>query len=457
MKSLQKNNKTISVFNKYNLWKSYAIIEGELAKAQSQVGLIPKKVANNILKNSKLTNNDIKKIEASYKITKRLILSIVREISKKCDENSSGFVHWGGTTRNILDAGRNIIIRDAHRLILKELSLSINKLSVLSKKYAETPMLGRTMGQNAIPISFGFKVAGWIESLIRLDKKFKDAEKSIFTLNFGGAVGAMHGFEGKGEQLTKQLSKNLGFNNSLVPNRTSIENSIDYLLSLSFQGIVIGKITNEIYALMTQSINEVSEIKTKGQIGSSTMPHKVNPFIILDVIREAALLRGKASISIESGFPLHEGDSRYDNVVDHLIKETVPISLNLLENFNKLFENLNINSDQMSKNLISEKDYIASENLMYKLAKHIGRQKAHDIIHRTIEKSVKKSLNIKDNLIKEKIISYYFSSSEIEKILDPLKYIGESKKISLKLSRIAKKYSSDIKKRASKKDLGVTK
>ena len=189
----------------------------------------------------------------------------------------------------------------------------------------------------------------------------------------------MHGFEGKGEQLTKQLSKNLGFNNSLVPNRTSIENSIDYLLSLSFQGIVIGKITNEIYALMTQSINEVSEIKTKGQIGSSTMPHKVNPFIILDVIKKAALLRGKASISIESGFPLHEGDSRYDNVVDHLIKETVPISLNLLQSFNKLFENLNINSDQMSKNLISEKDYIASENLMYKLAKHIGRQKAHDL------------------------------------------------------------------------------
>ena len=86
-----------------------------------------------LLKNSKLTNNDIKNIEASYKITKRLILSIVREISKKCDENSSGFVHWGGTTRNILDAGRNIIIRDAHRSILKELSLI-----VLLKKLEKT-------------------------------------------------------------------------------------------------------------------------------------------------------------------------------------------------------------------------------------------------------------------------------------------------------------------------------
>ena len=98
------------------------------------------------------------------------------------------------------------------------------------------------MGQNAVPISFGFKVAGWIESLIRLDDKFKHAEASIFTLLFGGAVGAMHGFNGKGYELTEQLATNLGFNNSIVPNRTSLETSINYLLALSFQGMILAKL-----------------------------------------------------------------------------------------------------------------------------------------------------------------------------------------------------------------------
>lgn len=455
MSKIKKIKNPYSIFHKDNLWKSYAFIEGELAKAQAEVGIIPKKAAINILKNTNLSDKEIKNIEESNKKTKRLILSIVQELAKKCDEQSAGLIHLGGTTRNVLDAGRNLIIRDAHRLILNSLCYSLRKLSQFSNLYAETPMLGRTMGQNAIPITFGFKVSGWIESLIRLDKKFKDAESSIFTLNFGGAVGAMHGFDGKGEALTKQLSKNLGFKNSLVPNRTSIENSIDYLLSLSFQGIVIGKIANEIYDLMSQSINEVSEKQTKGQIGSSTMPHKVNPFLILDVIKESALLRGKTSISIEAGIPSHEGDARYDKIIDELLKETVLISLNLFENFNNLLDNLNIKTKQMHKNLVSEKDYIASENLMYKLSKHIGRQKAHDLIHLEIEKTVLKNQSVKENLIKEKTISRYFKPSDIEKIMDPLLYIGESKKISLKLSNLALNYATDIEKRINKKDLGV--
>ena len=455
MSIVKKIKNPYSIFHKDNLWKSYAFIEGELAKAQAEVGIIPKKAAINILKNTNLSDKEIKNIEESNKKTKRLILSIVQELAKKCDEQSAGLIHLGGTTRNVLDAGRNLLIRDTHRLILNGLCNSLRKLSQFSNLYAETPMLGRTMGQNAIPISFGFKVSGWIESLIRLDKKFKDAESSIFTLNFGGAVGAMHGFDGKGEELTKQLSKNLGFKNSLVPNRTSIENSIDYLLSLSFQGIVIGKIANEIYDLMSQSINEVSEKQTKGQIGSSTMPHKVNPFLILDVIKEATLLRGKTSISIEAGIPSHEGDARYDKIIDELLKETVPISLNLFQNFNNLLDNLNIKTKQMHKNLVSEKDYIASENLMYKLSKHIGRQKAHDLIHLEIEKTVLKNQSVKENLIKEKTISRYFKPSDIEKIMDPLLYIGESKKISLKLSNLALNYATDIEKRINKKDLGV--
>ena len=129
------------IFSKANLWDSYLKVEGELAKAQSQIGLIPKKAAANIYKNAKLSVVGSNNIEKSFATTKSLILSIVQELSKKCSRDAGGYVHWGGTTRNIIDTGRNLLVREAHRNIIKNLSVSIKKLSDLSIKYSEIPML----------------------------------------------------------------------------------------------------------------------------------------------------------------------------------------------------------------------------------------------------------------------------------------------------------------------------
>ena len=107
------------IFSKANLWDSYLKVEGELAKAQSQIGLIPKKAAANIYKNAKLSVVGSNNIEKSFATTKSLILSIVQELSKKCSREAGGYVHWGGTTRNIIDTGRNLLVREAHRIFLK--------------------------------------------------------------------------------------------------------------------------------------------------------------------------------------------------------------------------------------------------------------------------------------------------------------------------------------------------
>ena len=204
---------------------------------------------------------------------------------------------------------------------------------------------------------------------------------------------------------------------------------------------------------MSQSINEISEKQTKGQVGSSTMPHKVNPVIILQVIEEAAILRGKASTTIEAGMPLHEGDLRYNKIVDNLIKDSTVLSFKLSLKFNSMLNNLLINSKQMQRNLLNEKDYIASENLMYKLGKYLGRQEAHDLIHLIIKKSIKNKLSAKEQFLNDPIISKYFITADVEKILNPLKYIGESKKISLKMSKIGIKKANEIHARSTSKNL----
>ena len=316
-------------------------------------------------------------------------------------------------------------------------------------------MMARTMAKNALPISFGFKIAGWLESLIRLDKRFISAEKNYFTLFFGGAVGAMHGYKNKGKKFTNQLAKNLGFSNSLVPNRVSLETSIDFINSLSFVGVVIGKISNDIYMLMQQSIDELSEKQGKNQIGSSTMPHKVNAYTIYQVLRDASLLRGKASGLSDSALTLFEGDSKNDFVLEEILRDSLILSFNLLKNFNLLLSKLIINKKKMLENLIKEKEYIASENIMYKLGKKIGRQRSHALINKIIKNSINNKKSIMNELLKNKEINRHINNKQMKKLLNPLDYLGESKSISLSTYFYSLRYLKNIQIRIKKRNLGV--
>ena len=442
------------LLKKETFWQSYSNVEAEMAIAQSQVGIIPKKAANVIKKKSKFSRKNIADVEILQKKNKKIILSIVKVLAKKSGK-SGGYVHWGGTTRNIVDTGNKLIFREIHRSILKELSITIKKLSIMCKKNSDVPMMARTMAKNALPISFGFKIAGWLESLIRLDKRFKNAEKTYFTLFFGGAVGAMHGYKNKGKKFTNQLAKNLGFSNSLVPNRVSLETGLDFINSLSFLGVVVGKISNDIYMLMQQSIEELSEQQSKNQIGSSTMPNKVNPFTIYRVLRDASLLRGKSSSISDSAITLFEGDAKNDFVIEEILKETLILSLNLLKNFNLLLSKLIINKKKMNENLLKEKEYIASENIMYKLGSKIGRQRSHELINKIIKNSLNNKKSIIDEILKNKEIRKYFTKQQIKKFLNPLDYLGESKSVSLSTYLYSMKYLKNILIRINKKNLGV--
>ena len=453
----QKNQYNIEVktlFHEEILWQSYANVEAQMAIAQGQVGIIPKKFANIIYKNSKLRKKDFNKIRILKEKNTKIILSIVKVIEAKSG-NAGDYLHWGGTTRNVIDTGNKLIVREIHRQILSEIYLSIKLLSNICTKNLNTHMLARTMAKNALPITFGFKVAGWLESLIRLDKNFLSSEKNYFTLFFGGAVGAMHGYKQKGYQFTNRLAKNLGLNNSLVPNRTSLETSIDYLSSLSFLGLILGKIANDIYMLTQDSINEISEIQSKSQVGSSTMPHKINSYSIYKVMKMSALLRSKSSISYNEGLSLFEGDAKNDFVIEHLIQENLVEALNLAKNFNTLLKKININKNKMYLNLIKEKEYIASENLMYKLGEKIGRQKSHEYINKIIKKSYQYNLKLSNLFSSDKILKKYFNNDQIKKILNPLNYIGESVKICKKTIKYSKIYNKNLLKRLNKKDLNV--
>lgn len=430
-------------FSKINLWQSYLNVWANMAVIQSELKIIPDWAGKEIAKNCLIENINIKNVDKRQKKNKRLILSLAEELSVNCGE-AGAYVHWGGTTRNIIETGYTLIIKESYKILLHNLSEIMTKLSGLSDDYSSTPMLGRTLKRNALPITFGFKVSGWIDELSRLIERLNEAEKRVFSLKFGGAVGAMHGFGDQSLKFTQLLANKLNLTNILVPNRTALDTRIEYVELLANLGMKVGKISNEIYSLMHESIDELKEIESKGQYGSSTMPHKKNPFYTSSLVANCSILRSKITLGLESGLASHEGDVVSDKIIDNITRDSCNLSEIILKDFNNLLNILFIDTQRMENNLMKTEDYIASENLMLELAKFIGRNESHNLVHKIINLALEKNNSIKEMLINHKQINSHISKDRIKYYLNPKNYIGQSIVLSKRLSKNASKISKRI-------------
>ncbi len=152
--------------------------------------------------------------------TRAPIASLVRFLSAACEGDAGGYVHWGATTQNIMQTAEVLLLRNAHCRMLDHFAGCLDALASHAEQGATVVMAGRTQRRHALPITFGFKVAAWIDELLRHATRFREAEPRVFTLIFGGAVGAWHSFDGQGEKLQRTLAARLGLGCFAVPNRS---------------------------------------------------------------------------------------------------------------------------------------------------------------------------------------------------------------------------------------------
>ena len=155
------------IFETKNRWQSWLDVEAALALSQSKIGMIPRKVGKKIAKKCKLSKLNIKNIERDLKKKGHKLVPIIWELTRACDQESKKYVHWGATTQNIVSNGDLIILKKFHKTILNEISEILSDLSKLSITTKDYLMVARTHGQHALPTTFGFKVACWIDEISR--------------------------------------------------------------------------------------------------------------------------------------------------------------------------------------------------------------------------------------------------------------------------------------------------
>ena len=433
-------------FEEKNFYKSYLFVEKEFSLTLGKLNIIPKKSALEISQKCNINLFNLNKIQKEIKKTNAPIATLTNFIAKKCTKENKKFVHYGATTHNIMHTGVILILRHSHIQSMYRISDCLKILSDLSHKYSNTPMIARTNGQHSMPITFGFKVSEWTELILRLEERFTEIEKRLFILIFGGAVGAMHSFKGKGELIYDNLCKKFNLKKVYIPSRSVVDNISEYILLCSHFGSVVKNIGNELSFHMRDEIKEIFEKQNKKTIGSSTMPQKINPKYVYKLITlgkemESCFPKGINILEIQN-----EGDLGSQNYIIDIIKDIFPKFNLMLEEFNNLFKKLVINKEKMIDNIKLTQDLIYSENVTMSLAPTIGKKRAYEVVNKIVKQVRSENLSFKRLLS----LNSYLKNKDINQLLDLKKNIGNSAKKAKKMSIISKIRSTKLKNRIKK-------
>jgi adenylosuccinate lyase len=417
------------VFGDENRLRNWLKVEVALARAEAKVGLIPPEAVEEIEKKAQVKNLDFQRLQAEIKATGHVLMPLIRAVQNLCKGKTGEYLHWGATTQDIFDTGFILQIKEALEIIFRDLREVERKLLKLAKNHRDTLMVGRTHGQHALPLTFGFKVSVWVREVRRNIERLKECRPRLLVGQLAGGVGTFASFGEKGPEIQSLVMKELGL---LLPDicwHSSRDRIGELGCLLTLIANTFGKIAYELYLLQKTDVVEVEERFTYGKIGSSTMPHKRNPRLCEGIISLAKLIQGSALTTLESMWVDHERDAKFIGIEWVTISESLIMLSGLLDQAKHLFEGLQVNEEKMFANTGILKGLILSERVMLALGKKIGRQSAHEIVYRISMEAFEKGIDFKKALLEDKEFSRYFEESEVDEMLDPRKYVGLSGQI----------------------------
>ncbi|WP_150910219.1 class-II fumarase/aspartase family protein [Marinobacter halotolerans] len=431
--------KAANLFSMESKIQAWLDVEVALARSQAELGMIPCDAADEIARKGSLEWIDKTALLDDMQVTRAPIVSLVRFLAQACNGSAGDYVHWGATTQNIMQTAEVLLMRQSHQQLLNLLANCFDALANQAESGSDVVMAGRTQRRHALPITYGFKAAGWIDELLRHKQRFQEAEPRVFTLIFGGAVGAMHSFGGAGEALNRAMAHRLGLSYVDVPSRSVNDHLIEYVLLLGFLASTCAKIGQELYTLMSEEVGEVYEDLGDEVVGSSTMPQKVNPKLSVNVIALAAQLRAQISLAMDAAQTSHEGDATSSKMIYTAVDTACPLAIEMLEQLEELLIRLRLMPERMRANLKLTGGMINSENVMMALANRgLGRQKAHDVVHSAAITAAREHRPISEVLAENPAVSTLLTADDIGKALNPENHLGESIGLARRLAGRAK-------------------
>ncbi|MBK7093349.1 MAG: adenylosuccinate lyase [bacterium] len=360
--------------HKFDTWLK---VELAVAEVQAQMGIIPRSAFLKLRANAKFSIKRIDKIEAEIKHD---VIAFLTSVSENVGD-AAKFLHFGMTSSDLVDTAQGITLRESGELILKKLDDAIKEVRKKAIRYKKTPAMGRTHGVHAEPTILGLKFLLWYQELLRQRERMQDAVKQIAVGKISGAVGNYANLDPKVETA---VCKKLGL--TPAPISTQViqrDRHAQFLGAIALLGASLEKFATEIRALQKTEVLEMEEGFSKGQKGSSAMPHKRNPITCERIAGLARVLRGNMLAGYENVALWHERDITHSSVERVILPDSTILIIYMLKLFNQVMQNLQVYPQNLKRNIELTGGLVFSGRLLLKLSEACGsREVAYRLVQR---------------------------------------------------------------------------
>ena len=418
-----------AVFDAESQYQAWLDVEAALAEAQAEIGMIPRQAAQAIRQAAHLGAFDMDKVKAHGVVTGHALLGIVRELRDRTAGGHGTWAHYGATTQDIIDSGHMLLAARAHKLIDQQLARILRDALPLLEAHRDTLAVARTHGIHALPFTFGFRVASWLEELARNRQRWREAGPRCLVGSICGAVGTYAPWGEKGFEVQDLTCAKLG----LASPRMSWQSQRDRVAELG-NGLALiagtsGRIANQIYQMNKTEIGELAEPYTHGLMGSSTMPHKVNPYVSEWLLSVARVVRHNAGVLLECMVGEDERDVNVWRTEWIVVPESYCLTSGVLAHLHTLLGGLQVNADRMRENVDRLGGVLLSERAMFVLQRVMPLGVAHDVVHEAALQAMAQKRPLLDVLLADPKVGGRIARSELAEALKPENYVGLSREV----------------------------
>src|SRR5690242_8232532 len=408
----------------------HALVQVEIAlgRAEAHLGVIPRKAAERITE----VRADRIDIEALTKGTLRSgfpIIALIEELRKQLGNEAAPFVHWGATTQDIMDTASILPIRSAIELFKIRIIDNVRYLSSLANRHRNLVMAGRTHGQQALPITFGIKVAAWLAPILRRLQRLDEILPRLLVLQFGGAAGTLAALGDRGVPVMRALAEELRLGVPLMPWHAQRDSLVEFAGWLSLVTGSLGKMAQDIILLTQTEVGEVGESAEEGRGASSTMPQKSNP--ITSELMVAAARTNAALLSAMHNAQIQEQErATHGWQMEWLtLPQMMLLTSGALKHALYLAGHLQADGKTMRANIGRANDVILAEAAVFALARVMPKKKAEELVKKACAMAADETKPLIDVVQKLSEGEVPHGSIDWQTLAKPEKYLGASEEI----------------------------
>lgn len=414
------------VWSDENRTAQYIAIERALAIVQARLGLIPQEAADEIVSHCHLDQIDMARLRQQTERIGYPILGVVTQLNQLCRDKLGEYVHWGATTQDITDTATVLQIRQALVLVDDELAAIADALAKLAQAHRLTPVIGRSNLQQAIPVTFGYKMAGILSAVLRHRARIAQLRERVLVGEFAGAAGTLASLATGAMDTQAGLCAELGLGQPLIAWHTIRDNIAEVGCVLGLIGGTLGKLSTDIKLMMQTEVGEVYEPYHHGRGSSSTMPQKRNPISSAYTHGAISVLRQHAAALMDAMVADHERSTGPWQIEWIVLPEAFCLLAGALRQMRGVVEGLEVDAEAMRRNIDMTGGLVMSEAVMMGLGPFIGREYAHDLVYDLCRASLQTKTPLIELLAEHPEIKRHVSREQLLQMLDPANYLGQS-------------------------------